>query len=547
MKKPKDFKFCVIDAETDPFLYGRIPQPFAWGYYDGEKYVDFWGEKSTDDVWKFLQSANVPIVYAHNGGKFDFHYLLKNYSVKSDEIFCIHSRIAKWKTKHFQFRDSWLILPVALSALEKDEVDYNTFESEEREKPENKDKIRKYLKSDCIYLYNYIKKFVELYGDGLTIAGRAFSELAKRDIKPIHTWIDYDRTFREFYFGGRCEFYELGAIKRPTTVIDINSAYPNAMLKKHWWGKDYDTLKRLPTDPERLDRCMVRFKGTNKGALPMRVDDTLRFDVEKGEFCVTGWELRAALEYGLVNIEKIIAVHEPREVRGFSEYVNYFYEQRLLYKKDQPENKLAKLMMNAPYGRFALDPTRFKDVCVTEFRKPVLKKNGKIDRSWSYAGDFDDANLTLWERPVEVNEQTKFYNVATACSITGAVRAQMLRALHTVEKPLYCDTDSIFCASTGNLVLGMKLGEWKVETVLSELHIAGKKLYAGLDAKTGEWKTASKGVKLKPAELIALAQGDEQTYEFAAPNFSLFASSKTRFVKRLLKRADKRNLIENEI
>jgi hypothetical protein len=70
-------KLAVIDAETDPFRYGRKPEAFAWGFYDGETYVDFWGADSTLKLMNYIAALREPhVIYAHNGGKFDFFYLL---------------------------------------------------------------------------------------------------------------------------------------------------------------------------------------------------------------------------------------------------------------------------------------------------------------------------------------------------------------------------------------------------------------------------------------------------------------------------------------
>ena len=35
---------AVIDFETDPFEHGIVPRPFAAGFYDGSRYLQFWGD-----------------------------------------------------------------------------------------------------------------------------------------------------------------------------------------------------------------------------------------------------------------------------------------------------------------------------------------------------------------------------------------------------------------------------------------------------------------------------------------------------------------------
>ena len=68
-RKKQPLKIAVIDAETDPFKHGRIPKPFAWGFFDGTQYADFWGPTATDQLLDFLECYPDPLViFAHNGG-----------------------------------------------------------------------------------------------------------------------------------------------------------------------------------------------------------------------------------------------------------------------------------------------------------------------------------------------------------------------------------------------------------------------------------------------------------------------------------------------
>ena len=74
-KEKPQTRIAVIDFETDPFLYDRVPEPFSAGFYDGETYIDFWGDDCADQLICYLESRKDNlIIYAHNGGKFDFYY-----------------------------------------------------------------------------------------------------------------------------------------------------------------------------------------------------------------------------------------------------------------------------------------------------------------------------------------------------------------------------------------------------------------------------------------------------------------------------------------
>jgi len=68
-------KLAVIDLETDPFQHGRLPEPFLSGFDNGEQVVEFWGDDCILRLVEFLATLKEPhIIYAHNGGKFDFFY-----------------------------------------------------------------------------------------------------------------------------------------------------------------------------------------------------------------------------------------------------------------------------------------------------------------------------------------------------------------------------------------------------------------------------------------------------------------------------------------
>ena len=61
---------AVADSETDPFEHGRVPEPFIWGLFDGRKYYEF---SSTDEFVTHIKDRPYDL-YAHNGGKYDWHF-----------------------------------------------------------------------------------------------------------------------------------------------------------------------------------------------------------------------------------------------------------------------------------------------------------------------------------------------------------------------------------------------------------------------------------------------------------------------------------------
>ena len=113
-----------------------------------------------------------------------------------------------------------------------------------------------------------------------------------------------------------------------------------------------------------------------------------------------------------------------------------------------------------------------------------------------------------------------YYNIATAASVTGFVRAMLWKAICKTEKPLYCDTDSVFFLGKHNLPLSDKLGDWDIEGEGDSMAIAGKKLYS-VKLNSGKCKNASKGVKLDSAQIFKIAEGETILYENEIPNYSI--------------------------
>lgn len=509
MSADSPIKFAVIDAETDPFMAGRVPRPFLWGFFDGDNYEEF---KTTTELVEYIADYG-GIIYAHNGGKFDFHFMLDDLT-PYDEIMIINGRIGVMKIGAAELRDSWLILPVPLAAYEKDEIDYALFEPDKRDIPANRKKIRAYLKNDCIYLYELIRRFIDEYGLCLTQAGAAMRQWKKiAPIAPPRTDVEHYEQFAPFYFGGRVQCFERGIIETDFAVCDINSAYPRAMLELHPYSENYNEYTGYK---EKADFYIVR--GISKGAFPYRKDDGgLDFpnDDEIRDYHVTGWEYVAALE---TKTFKQVAVLQSVIFCGHMEFSSYIiknYEARMAAKKakDAAGVILYKLAMNSLYGKFAANPERYNNYMVA----PMEDMAVVIKQGWQFGGEL--GRWALCEAPLE-EAQKHYYNVATGASITGYVRAMLWRAICASEGVLYCDTDSI-AARVPNVPLGERLGEWKHEGVFDRAGICGKKMYVFRGKGETETKTASKGVRLTERELWQVASGAVVRYDPPNPTFSV--------------------------
>lgn len=543
-KNPR--KIAVIDFETDPFRHGRVPEPFACGIYiEGGEYIELWGDDCADRAADVLRERRLR-VYAHNGGKFDYFFLLDH---MGEKIKLINGRIAQARIGESELYDSWLILPVPLSGMDKDEIDYSIMEAGEREKPRNKKKILEYLKSDCVYLFEWVQRFIGEFGKKLTLASAAFDQLEKTGYPAKRTSSEaYDSEYRAYYFGGRTQAFAKGKFEGDYKIYDINSAYPRAMLDNHPCGFSAMKIENIDVGDLPLGQFyLATIRAVSRGALPVRDGNFVTYpddDVVR-EYNTTCWEIRAGLETGTLDISEIIDITVWEDERNFSDYVNKFYSQKLNAKTcgDRPGELFAKLMLNSAYGKFGTDGRKYKEYRLIDVGElPVT--DSEIEEAdllgidveewlegsgWSIECD-TDFGKTVWCRP---DPQDRFYNVATAASITGWVRAYLWREICSSEGVVYCDTDSIICERFCGDIDGGKIGAWDLEGEGNAVWIGGKKLYA-FRLLSGKYKKAHKGAKLSAEEIIEIVEGGREVrWLNPAPSFSL--THGPRFVKRKLK------------
>lgn len=549
-------KIATLDFETDPFCHGEIPYPFACGIYCGESdYREYWSngrDKGTDVIeWAInaLRLMDGYTVYAHNGGKFDFMYML---DYLDNPIKIINHRIVSAKIGGCELRDSFAILPVPLAAYQKDVIDYELFKKDKRQ--DNKADILHYLAKDCEYLYEVVSAFISEHSNKLTIGSAAMAELKK-----IHPFkradAVHDERFRPYFFGGRVQAFSTGIFDfadKPAKYIDVNSMYPAAMINYAHPARECE-FYGASTVNKVFDKCTGLIDGggmyfasivaSNNGALPFRDEKGgITFDRRHGNFFACSHEIQAALRLGLIEIEHVEKLYHYPITQKFDTFILSNYEKRLQAKADglAAYVLLYKLIMNSAYGKFAQNPLKYRDYRLERIDNPEYDGARLIADGWELMSDH--GNWELWEKP---SPGKNYYDVAIAASITSAARSTLLEALHAVEEPLYCDTDSIICRDTlGHLNISSSiLGAWKIEAELTRAYIAGKKLYAvettEQDADGRQiWKSASKGVRLSVDEILAVCRGDDVAYRQDAPKFGLDRS--VQFICRTVRSEEKR-------
>lgn len=496
-------QIAILDMETDPFddkLREHI-KPFLCVLYSDEfEPIIIWEQ---DDV-RFRERvvgaiAGLPArytIYAHNGGKFDFMFLVSK--LRGDVKFKGRGIMAA-KIGNHELRDSSHIIPERLASFAKDKFDYSRNLKANRE--HWRKEIIEYCIADCRYTLDIVKSFVANYGFKLTIGQAAMGELRKHyNVTRINQ--GFDRQLRQFYFGGRVECLQgRGHFIGDYKLFDVNSMYPAVMANcEHPIGgfDDYDLRRGEPTDKT----VFVDLSCRNYGALIGRDEEGFTSaTIPNGRFKTTIFEYRVAQEFGLIEDVEIHACWDCKRRTTFDQFILPLYENRLKTKTAMGELKALglqttagfmdlkkddiffKLLLNNSYGKFAMNPANYKEHYLTDPGKmppaewfKTLEGLDDEDRIAYLQPIFENGEYAIWQKP---SPSFRYHNVGTAASITGAARAVLLAAIQQADDAIYCDTDSLISRSLSGVPLHKsELGAWDLEDEFTEVIVNGKKLYA---------------------------------------------------------------------
>jgi hypothetical protein len=527
MRSTRKHKIAVIDVETDPFKRDRIPKPFCAAFYEPGRYIEKWGDDCIAVLLREVAELDDDyLIYCHNGGKFDFWYML-DWIDPDRQPFIINGRLTEWSmagTEHI-FRDSMAIIPFALDQYQKQKVDYDKFEQPVRDL--HRTEILAYLRSDCVNLYALCARFSERFRDERGNTPISIGQASIRELAALHPFERMteasDSEIRPWYFGGRVQCFASGILKGPWQVYDVNSMYMHVMANfDHPLSKMFNTVERPPKRKGAV--WFAEFKGRNRQALCVhREDKGLDFTRERGTFKAVSHELLPAIASGMVEIDEWVRILQPIETGRFDGFVGKFSDEKIAAKLagDRIGELIAKFTGNSAYGKTGQNPADFKDYEILMdplADGPLEEKQFKPECRIS-----DEPFVELWARPTQFHNNG-FYNVGIAASVTSAARSVLLDGLRMAQEPIYCDTDSIICRTFNGPVDPAKLGAWKHEATAEFCAIAGKKMYC-LYNKNGRKivpiKWASKGGQLDPLEIIAMARGEivEKTQD--APTYSI--------------------------
>lgn len=500
-------KIAVLDFETDPFEHDSEVYPFVCEIFDGKNSHVIWEDKFEEfldtllRIFEQMESYHSRwIVYAHNGGKFDFMFLV---SKLRGRVSFKGRGIMSARFGGVELRDSMHILPAPLRAYKKDDFDYTKLLKKNRHK--NEKEILAYLHNDCVYLYDLVTHFTERHGCKLSIGQAAYGIL--KNNYPIENLGEAsDEYLRQWFYGGRVECLQgPGLFEGEYIKEDVNSMYPAVMaFHEHPIGADFSVRSARPgiTPLPNAKTIFLEVECDNFGALVARDENgSLTPNTERGLYKTTIWEFRAAEELGLIRNVKIKTCIDFMKRSNFEKFSIPLYENRQTLKdkidilKSQTGNIVAdeiselerellveKFLLNNGYGKTAQNPRNFKEYFYTDFdeapsgvRIDPFRYQDEDGGIWTIHASVE-GEFIVWTKPIQT---LRFNNVAIGASITGAARAHLLRKLYASNSPIYCDTDSIIYKGkfSDEKIITNKLGEWKHEADLVRTIVCGKKLY----------------------------------------------------------------------
>lgn len=451
-------KFQVCDIETMNWT-----KFIVLGYYDGQNYLEF---RSLKKFLKHIKTKPEQNIFAHFGGKFDFLFILE--AVLQDDSLQISNIIPRGSSilglevihngNKINFRDSAALLPFSLKSITEN------FGTEVVKGDWDHTKTRgysaglsKYLKADCISLYQSLEKFyswplIQASGPAYTMASQAMKVFRTFIKEPIQNLPKNSTEFcRKAYLGGRVEIFKpifKGNQNEKLYEYDVNSLYPSVMRDFPYpIDSGYGTFSRNKSRLGIYEARVVAPEGLHIPSLGIIEDCKYIFPLGTFRGHWTGVELDYAEKLGYKI--KIIRGHEFKTKKMlFKGYVEALYDIRQTSPANSVSNVLAKLLMNSLYGRFGMNLSR-------ENISFELKEGNKEYETLKIG----NKKIQLFKEPVELDS---FTNVAIAAHVTSYARIHMHKLMQECKNELYyTDTDSLF--TTKRFTDSKNLGDLKRE------------------------------------------------------------------------------------
>lgn len=390
--------------------------------------------------------------YAHNGGRFDFLFILnslRQYTQKPISLLCMGPSISgitvkRPRRRHVHFRDSFSLLPHSLEKLgehfqcaSQKQVGAIDFETERVDR--NNAKHVAYLEADCRTLHEVLEKFatMPLVRDaGLKVSLASTALAAWRttlDQEIFSTPTHVQESIRESYAGGRCEIFK--TVSRDGHCYDVNSLYPAMLLKPlpmHYLGKTRDI------GDFGFHKVAVYVP---KSSVPILWQKEPKLFFPTGKIMGTFFseELKLAIEQGASVLKYLDGWKFLPSDQYFKKFVHTCYQLREQHREG-PINLTAKLLMNSVYGKTGEREAK-KSLFIVDPKKPWTWPKPPFER-WRSPQFFERYGFLT----KEISRRMPHMQVHIASATTAWGRVYMAKNFYIPHygKIAYTDTDSVF-------------------------------------------------------------------------------------------------------
>jgi hypothetical protein len=462
---------------------------WGWGLYNIEKDLVYYGT-TINSFFNKVFELKAKRLYFHNlkfDGEFIEYWLFRNKfkHTRSRKLYekdfsslitntnVFYQLKFKYKDVTYTINDSNKIIPLPVAKIPKafnlselkGDIDYTKYRSLHHKLT---DEEIEYIKHDVIIVGKALKFFFDQSLKKMTQASNALFDYKGtidkkrfRNIFPILSKLQ-DEQIRLSYRGGYVYVNPLyqNKIVNGGIVFDVNSLYPSVMYNEmlpfgdpvYFDGK-YKKDKFYPLYISMI-KCQFELK---KDHLPtIQLKHTFGFgqteyvsssNGEDVDITLTNVDLELFLEhYNVYNIQYIGGY----KFRGTNKLFKSYIDKWIKVKNESTLNGndgmrfIAKIMLNALYGRFALNPKCQNKIPIYDEENDLIK----------YVDDLEEEREPLY--------------LPVSCFITAYARKKEITSSQiNYDRFLYGDTDSIHLLGTkipNNIEVDkVKLGAWKLE------------------------------------------------------------------------------------
>lgn len=353
-----------------------------------------------------------------------------------------------------------------------------------------------YIKNDVAIVGQALKV---LFSEGLTkitqganAMGYFKQQFGKKRFDNTFPKPYYDNVLRPAYKGGftyvnpRYQEMELGE----GIVLDVNSLYPSVMYEcdmPYGEGKSFEGRYEKDEDyPLYVQMVKCQFELKPKHIPTIQIKGSWRF--ADNEYLTTSGEEEITLyltsvdlalfldHYDVFNIEWLGGWKFRASNTLFRAYIDHWNEIKMqaTISGNKPMRTLAKLMLNAFYGKFGTNPK-------TGYKEPYY-----------------DGERVRYQKHDEEREPVY---LPVALFVTAWARNKTIRSAQAVyDRFVYADTDSLHLLGTdlpeGLLIDPVKLGAWKHESTFRRAKFIRQKTYME-DTIIGREKAIKEITKLR--------------------------------------------------